>query len=137
MFELWHFFSNKSYLKSYKIYFWNAMHWRYWINFQNVILVCTEEKNHFLSTADAVFKMWQFWNYKFGIGENVAWIAHVLAAQFFYSKNSHSSNMPHALFHSRIRGGKNCHCRSVNLRVKFWCLQISQKANQIFDRFLP
>ena len=26
--------------------------------------------------------------------------------------------------------------RSVNLRKKFWCLQISQKANQILDRFL-
>ena len=27
--------------------------------------------------------------------------------------------------------------RSVNLRMKFWCLQISQKANQILDKFLP
>ena len=27
--------------------------------------------------------------------------------------------------------------RSVNLRMNFWCLQTSQKANQIFDRFLP
>ena len=27
--------------------------------------------------------------------------------------------------------------RSVNLRMNFWCLQISQKANQIFDKFLP
>ena len=27
--------------------------------------------------------------------------------------------------------------RSVNLIKKFWCLQISQKANEIFDRFLP
>ena len=27
--------------------------------------------------------------------------------------------------------------KSVNPRMKFWCLQISQKANQILDRFLP
>ena len=26
--------------------------------------------------------------------------------------------------------------RSVNLRGKFWCLQISQKTNQIFEGFL-
>ena len=26
---------------------------------------------------------------------------------------------------------------SINLRMKFWFLQISQKANQILDRFLP
>ena len=27
--------------------------------------------------------------------------------------------------------------RSVNLRMKFWCLQISQKNNQILDRLMP
>ena len=27
--------------------------------------------------------------------------------------------------------------RSVNFKMSFWCLQISQKANQILDRFLP
>ena len=27
--------------------------------------------------------------------------------------------------------------KSVNPRMKFWCLQISQKANQILDWFLP
>ena len=65
-----------------------------------------EENNYFLSTADAVFKMWQFRNYEFGIGENVAWIAHVLAAQRFYSKSRHSSNMP--LSQQDLRE-KNCH----------------------------
>ena len=32
---------------------------------------------------------------------------------------------------------KGMHQRSVNLRMKFWCLQIFQKGNQILDRFLP
>ena len=27
--------------------------------------------------------------------------------------------------------------RSVNLRMKFWCLQISKKANEILDSFCP
>ena len=47
---------------------------------------CTEENNHFLSAADAVFRMWQFRNYEFGIGENVPWITHVLTPQFFLFK---------------------------------------------------
>ena len=65
------FFSKKFCLKNFKIYFWNTIHWHNRINFQNVILVCTEENIQFLSTADAVFKMWQFRNYEFGIGENI------------------------------------------------------------------
>ena len=34
---------------------------------------------------------------EFGIDENVAWTAHVLAAKNFYSKNSHSSNQSHCI----------------------------------------
>ena len=108
-----------------------------WINFQNVILVSTEEKNHFLSTADAVFRMWQFRNYEFGIGENVAWISHVLKAQQFYSKTSHSSNMPHAFFHSRIRGDKIATKGHLISEWNFGVFKSPQKVTQILDRFLP
>ena len=56
---------------------------------------------------------------------------------FFCSKNSHSSNMPHAFFHSRIRGDKIATKGHLISEWNFGVFKSPKKPTKFFPGFLP